>query len=179
MKDMEPCRKCGTPNPQSNQYCLSCGAVLSVSTSMVRAQPKTLLPFTNQFRWRWVVLGTLAILGTTTLALTGVAVTAVLVMESDMKTGSLGSIGARVPGLVIAGAAVFLGAFALGGWIVARMARGKTIAEPALAAILVLGLLAGAGSALSPDALMAAAAMTLPCVFMAAVGGWFGGKRRS
>ena len=179
MEDMEPCRKCGTKNPKSNQYCLSCGAVLSVSTSMVRAQPKTLLPFTDRFRWRWVFLGTLAILGTTTLALGGVSVTAALVLGSKLKAGSLSAIGARVPGLAVAGAAVFLGAFALGGWIVARMARGKTIAEPALSAILALGLLAGAGSALSPDALMLAAALTLPCVFMAALGGWFGGRQRS
>lgn len=105
--------------------------------------------------------------------------TAMLVLESELEAGSLGSIGARVPGLAVAGAAVFLGAFALGGWIVAQMSRGKTIAEPALSAILVLGLLAGAGSALSPDALMLAAALTLPCVFMAAAGGWFGGRQRS
>ena len=105
--------------------------------------------------------------------------TAVLVLGSELETGSLGSIGARVPGLVIAGTAVFLGAFALGGWLVARMSKGKTIAEPALAAIFVLGLLAGAGSALSPDALMLAAALTLPCVFMAAAGGWLGGRQRS
>jgi hypothetical protein len=179
MEDMGPCRKCGTQNPQSNQYCLSCGAVLNVSTAMVRAQPKTLIPFTDRFRWRWVVLGTLAILGTATIALVGVSVTAMLVLESELEAGSLGSIGARVPGLAVAGAAVFLGAFALGGWIVAQMSRGKTIAEPALSAMLVLGLLAGAGSALSPDALMLAAALTLPCVFMAAAGGWFGGRQRS
>ena len=179
MEDMEPCRKCGTKNPRSNQYCLSCGAVLNVSTAMVRAQPKTLLPFTDRFRWRWVVLGTLAILGTTTLALGGVFATAMLLLKSELKTGSIGTIGARMPGLAVAGAVVFLGAFALGGLIVARMSRGKTIAEPALAAILVLGLLAAAGSALSPDALMLAAAMTLPCVFMAALGGWFGGRQRS
>jgi hypothetical protein len=66
------CRKCAAQNPDTNQYCHKCGCVLDVATSMVRAQPRTFIPFVQKFRWRWVALSALVIMGTTTLAAVGV-----------------------------------------------------------------------------------------------------------
>lgn len=169
-----PCRKCKTPNPSTNQYCRSCGAVLQVSTALVEAQPKTILPFVRRFRWKWVALGVPVILGAATIALVGFAIVASLLLGAGATGGSLASLGSRAPGLAVAGGAVFLLAFALGGLVVGRMARERSIAEPALASLIVLGVLAAAGSALSGDAALVAAVLALPAAVAAGFGGSFG-----
>ena len=176
---MQPCRKCGTPNPESNLYCRKCGAVLAVATRAVRAQPRTFIPLPKGFRWRWVGLGVLALLGTATLAGIGLAIAAAALLGASASSGggSLRALGARAPGFAVAAAAVFLLAFALGGFAVARRSRGRTVAEPALAALVVLGILAATGTAISSDAPLIAAVLALPCAAMAALGGWFGEVR--
>ena len=64
----EPCRKCGTENPVTNEYCCSCGAVLQISTSVMKAQPKAKLPIVNSFQIKWVFTGLFVILGLGTVA---------------------------------------------------------------------------------------------------------------
>jgi hypothetical protein len=172
--DAQPCRKCQTPNPATNQYCRKCGAVLQVSTTMVEAQPKTILPFVKRFRWKWVALGVPVILGAATIALVGFAAIAAVVLGASAGTGSLSSLGSRAPGLAIGGGVALLVAFALGGLVVGKMARERSIAEPALAALIVLGVLAAAGTSLSGDALLIAAVLALPCAAAAGFGGGFG-----
>lgn len=169
-----PCRKCKTPNPATNQYCRSCGAVLQVSTTLVKAQPKTLLPFVRKFRWKWVALGVPVILGAATIALLGFAVAAAVLLDAGATSGSLSSLGSRAPGMAIVGGVVFLLAFALGGLVVGRMARERSIAEPALASLIVLGVLAVAGTPLSGDAALIAAVLALPAAIAAGFGGSFG-----
>lgn len=168
------CRKCGSPNPDSNQYCNKCGCVLDVATSLVRAQPRTFMPFVQRFRWRWVGLSVLVIMGTATLAAAGVGVAAAGMLSEGMATDSLGGIAAKAPGLTVIAVVAVLAAFFIGGLATSRMSRGRTVAEPALAALVVLGLLTGVGSSVSRDAPLAGAILALPCAFTAALGGWLG-----
>ncbi|MFO8073080.1 MAG: zinc ribbon domain-containing protein [Polyangia bacterium] len=171
---MEPCRKCGTPNPPSNQYCRKCGAVLSVSTGMVRAQPRTLIPLRRGFRWRWVALGALAILGATALSFAALVAVVVLALGRRIDGSSLGEIGSRAPGLAATALGVLLAAFAIGGMITSRMSRLRRVGESALAALCVLGFLAAVGTTLSSDAALVAAVMALPCAAAAGLGGRLG-----
>jgi len=170
---LESCRKCGTPNPKTNQYCKSCGAVLNVATAMVRAQPRTLMPFRERFRWRWVFLGALVMLGIGAFAVVGIGIAGAVLLGAA-ATGSLTDIGSRAPGFAAAAGGVFLLAFALGGFAVAKMSKGRTVAEPAVASLMVLALIGATSMALSPDALVAAAILALPGALAAAAGGWFG-----
>ena len=171
---MEPCRKCKTLNPSSNQYCLSCGAVLNVSTAMVRAQPKTLMPLRNRFSWKWLLLGTLAMLGISALALVGGGALLASSIGAAVGSGSLTSTAAKAPGMAVLCAVLFLLSFLLGGWAVARMSKGRTVIEPVIASLLVLGILGGASASLSPDAIWIAAVAALPCALVSALGGWIG-----
>ena len=168
---MEPCRKCGTFNPASNQYCRKCGAVLAVATALVRAQPRTLIPLPRGFRWRWVGLASLVILGTSALSL-GAAFSLGLSWRGAVSNG--GSI--RVFAAV--GIALLV-AFVGGGWLTSRLSRVRRVAEPALAALVVLVFLAGAGAAVSTDLALVAAALALPCAAAAAFGGWLGALGRN
>jgi hypothetical protein len=172
--ETRPCRKCKTPNPVTNQYCRSCGAVLQVSTTLVKAQPKTILPLVRKFRWKWVALGVPVILGAATIALLAFVAASALLLDSAATSGSLSSLGARAPGLVVFGGAMFLLAFALGGLVVGRMSGQRSIAEPALASLVVLGVLAAAGTPLSGDAALIAAVLALPAAIAAGFGGSFG-----
>jgi hypothetical protein len=177
---LKSCRKCGAPNPDGNQYCHKCGCVLDVATSMVRAQPKTLLPFVQTFRWRWVALSALAIMGTTALAAAGLGAGAAGLLDRGIADGSLGSIATRAPGMAAVAGAVALLAFALGGLASARMSRGRTIAEAGAGALIAVALWTAVGSSLSTDALLVGALLALPCAIAAAFGGWLGelGGRR-
>jgi len=168
------CRKCAAQNPDTNQYCHKCGCVLDVATSMVRAQPRTFIPFVQKFRWRWVALSALVIMGTTTLAVTGVGLAAAGSLGQGIAADSLGATAAKAPGLAVLAVVALLAAFGLGGLVSARMSRGRTVAESALAALVVLGLLTVVGSSLSHDAPLGAALLALPCAFVAALGGWLG-----
>lgn len=171
---MKSCRKCAAHNPDTNQYCHKCGCVLDVATSMVRAQPRTLIPFVQRFRWRWVALSALVIMGTATLAAVGIGAAAAGVFDQGIAGESLGAVAAKAPGFAAFAVVAVLAAFALGGLVAAKMSRGRTVAESALAALVVLGLLTGAGSSVSRDAPLAGAILALPCAFVAALGGWLG-----
>jgi hypothetical protein len=148
--------------------------VLDVATSLVRAQPRTFIPFVQRFRWRWVGLSALVIMGTTTLAAVGVGIAAAGTLGRGGGGDSLGAAAARAPGLAALAVGAVLAAFCLGGIVSARMSRGRTVAESALAGLVVLALLTAAGSTLSHDAPLAAALLALPCAFVAALGGWLG-----
>ncbi|MDD5307949.1 MAG: zinc ribbon domain-containing protein [Deltaproteobacteria bacterium] len=167
---MVPCRKCGTSNPESNGFCRKCGAALLVSTAMVKAQKKPMTLPMRGLRWRWVALGALAMLGLSGILVGAVVAVGVLVFEARLEAGVSGG----PLGLPVAAAIAFLVAFGLGGVYVARLSRGRTIAEPFIAALIVMGLFAAIGAALSPDLVFVAAVLAVPCSVLAALGGWFG-----
>jgi hypothetical protein len=148
--------------------------VLDVATALVRAQPRTILPFIQRFRWRWVALSALAIMGTTTLSAAGVGVAAAAMLGDAASAGSLGAIASRAPGLLVIAGAAALGAFAIGGLVSARMSRGRTVAEAAAAALVVVSLWTGVGATFSGDAPLVGAVLALPSAVAAAFGGWLG-----
>jgi hypothetical protein len=119
-------------------------------------------------------LSALVIMGTTTLAIAGVGAAAIGVFDQALAAQSLGAAAARAPGLAVVAVVAVLAAFGVGGLVSARMSRGRTVAESALAALVVLGLLTAVGSSLSHDAPVGAALLALPCAFTAALGGWMG-----
>lgn len=171
---MRSCRKCGSQNPDGNQFCNRCGCVLDVATALVRAQPKTILPFIQGFRWRWVALSALAIMGTTTLAAAGVGLGAARVMGGGAAGGSLAGIASKAPGLMAVSGAAALAAFALGGFVSAKMSRGRTVAEAGAAALVVVALWTAVGVTFSGDAPLVGAILALPSAVAAAFGGWLG-----
>ena len=174
---MEPCRKCGTPNPVANQYCRKCGATLDVSTVEVKAQRRPVLPSLSGIRWRWVGLGALVTLGIVSTMLGGLAVIARFAIS--VGPGSvcvdLASLADRFIGLAIAAVATFLLAFGLGGMFTGWVARRRAAAEAVLASIAVLILTGSAGMLLTEDAPIVAAVLALPSAVLAALGGRLGG----
>jgi len=171
---LEPCRKCGTPNPKSNQYCKNCGAVLSVATFQVKAHISTLFPVIVGFRWRWVLLGVPVLLGTVFVSAVGIA--ALLgVMIRNFKGGSLLFVWAKTPIVAIISILLFMSAFTLGGFMIARVSGKHTVAEPAVASLFVLLCLTLAGFSVSTDAIWVGALFALPCALMGAIGGGLGG----
>jgi hypothetical protein len=113
-------------------------------------------------------------MGTATLAAAGVGAAAAGMLSEGMAAGSLSVIASKAPGFAVVAVAAALAAFALGGLVSARMSRGRTVAESALAALVVLGLLTLVGSSFSSDAPLGAALLALPCAFVAALGAWLG-----
>jgi len=170
----KPCRKCGAVNVETNAYCRECGAVLSVSTSIVGSQGRPVEPGPTGFRWRWVGLSALAMLGTTAVALAGFVAVAVLALDLGEAMGSLGSMGQRFPALAAGFGLSFLAAFFVGGLAAARVSRGRTVAEPVVGALVVLTVLGLAGLGASEDAPILAGVLALPCAAAAGVGGWIG-----
>jgi hypothetical protein len=132
------------------------------------------MPFVQRFRWRWVGLSALVIMGATTLAAAGVGAAAAGMLSEGAAADSIGGIAAKAPGLAALAVAAVLAAFLLGGIVSSRMSRGRTVAEPALAALVVLGILTAVGSSISGDAPLAGAILALPCAFVAALGGLLG-----
>ena len=168
---MEPCRKCGTPNPEANQYCRGCGAVLNVSTAMVEAQRSLLLPASRGIKLRWIALGAASMLG---FAAVLVGALVVVVGATAGAAAGGGSVADRLRGLPIAASVVLLLAFGLGGVSVAWMSRGRTVLEPVISSLAVLALLGAAASTLSADAVWVAALLALPGALLAGLGGWVG-----
>jgi hypothetical protein len=153
--------------------------VLAVATALVRAQPRTLLPLPRGFRWRWVGLGGLVILGCATLALPAAFALYAAALGSPLGGGAPAGFAVGTPGFVAAMGGALLLAFALGGFLTSRLSRVRRVAEPAVAALGVLAFLAVPGAALSFDLVAVAAALALPCAAAAAFGGRLGSAGRA
>lgn len=173
---LEPCRKCGSPNPKTNQYCRSCGAVLEVSTTLVKAQRSWILPAAKGIRWKWVVFGAFATLGLAGVLLAGLYLIASLLLSDTAGLGvtDLASLRDELLGFVIVSAALFLLAFGLGGVATSLVARRRAVIESAIAAFFVLILFGAVGISVTSDAVVVAAVLALPCVALAGLGGWIG-----
>lgn len=167
-----PCRRCGAPNPPANQYCRKCGAVLSVSTAMVRQQPRPILPPIREISWRFVALAGALCLGCTFVtqgALAAISVGLGLELGPDLGTALKGLVGvAAVSG------GLFLLSCGLSGAAVSWLARRTLVTEPALGVVLVSGVLGGFLAVLSIDALVISAITAVPGAAVAALGGYLG-----
>ena len=168
------CRKCGAGNPDTNEYCVGCGAMLKVSTMAMEAQPRAVVPVIRRFSVRWMLLGVPVMLGMGAVAagigvLLGVLATGVTGGGSlrGMATHFLLTLGALV--------AVF---FAAGGAMMSRFSGEARVAEAAIGAVLSALLMGLAAMSLGADLLVAALVLSVPGALVAGIGAVFGAKRR-
>jgi len=171
-----PCRKCGAPNPLSNEYCRKCGALLDVATAEIKAQRRPILPSVREIHWRWVGMSALVILGLMAILMGVLSLVAWLVFDviNKAKFHDFGSMTDELAGLAIAAFTLFVISFGLGGLVVAWLTNQRTVVEPTIAAFVVLALLGVVGSAITDDALWAAAVMLVPSAALAGLGGHVG-----
>ncbi len=174
----QPCRKCRTLNPVGNQYCRKCGAVLEVSTTEVRAQPRPIKPTIKEIRWRWIALGALVVLGVVTLLL-GIFITLTyLIMSSTFEqTKDLAAAAEHFGGVMAGGAMVFIAAFGIGGAATTWLSRQSSFVEPALSALIVVVLLTIIATSMVDGALWITGILVAPCIFMAGLGGRLAGRK--
>ena len=171
----EPCRKCGTHNPQENIYCRKCGAVLSVPTGLIRAQRKPLVPQNMGMKWRYVPVGLFIMLGVAALSLGAAALLGV----GPALLG--GALGAGILNTILFIGFLFFITFFIGGAVLSFICRRAATVEAILASILAVLLLGVVGSALATDLLIAAAVALLPSAGAAWLGarvGAFGNKTK-
>ena len=162
----KPCRKCGTPNPMENIYCRKCGAVLSVSTGVIRAQRKPLVLRYAGMKWRFVPAGLFIMLGVAAL---GLGAAALLGVGPALSGGELG---AGILNTILFIGLLFFIAFFIGGAVLSLISRRTAGPEAILASILAVMLLGVIGSALATDLLIAAAVALLPSAGAA----WLGAR---
>jgi hypothetical protein len=168
------CRKCDALNPVSNAYCAECGAVLKVSTALVKAQPGRVLPYLHEFKFRWLLAGSFVMLGCAVLAMALIALLTAL-MLGESRTLTLSGMGSAF-GAVVVGVTVLV--FAFGGLILSSLSRDTRIAESVLASFLAAVLVGIAGHHFSGDFLLLVLLLAVPCAIAAGVGARFGGKNR-
>jgi hypothetical protein len=173
------CRKCGAENPQSNQYCASCGAILKVSTGMIEAQPKPVMPFVHRFEKRWLFAAIFVFMGVWVISLIllvvfswlffNAAVTEFKFGQTDIQTRLLPVL------LPTLGTATVL--YFSAGVLISRLARDAKVAETVLAAIFIAIGIGIAGSVISSDSFIASSLFGTPGVIAAGLGARFGGKK--
>lgn len=173
-QDQPPCRKCKTPNPISNEYCRKCGAVLTVSTAEVRAQPKPVLPDRKGIRWHWVGMGSLVILGLAVVLQLILLAAAWMVIDSPTRIYGTGSSTDNFIGFSMMAGILFLLSFVFGGIAITWLSKRHSILEPIIASFFVLLLLACAGWSVTEDAPFLAALAALPLAILAGLGGKLG-----
>ena len=164
--DTVNCRKCGVENPALNQYCRHCGAVLKVSTRILKAQRLPVVPRDGRFKWRFVFIGVFVMVG---MAAAAIALAIFLglnvgIAEKGVIDG-LASFSATVGG-------IFLASFGVSGFLLSLLAGRAAGKESFIAAILAVTLLGVVGSVLAFDLLITAAVVLLP----AGVSAWFGAR---
>jgi hypothetical protein len=173
---VEPCRKCQAPNPKTNQYCRSCGALLDVSTTLINAQRSWILPAAKGIRWKWVLLGAFAMLGFVAILIGGLSLVTAVVAGDEIgaRVTDLAGLARELFGLVIAATALFLVAFGLGGLATSLVARRRTVLESVIAGLAALLLLGAVSTALAVDAVWVVLVLALPSAALAGLGGWIG-----
>ncbi|MCP4679855.1 MAG: hypothetical protein GY854_31055 [Deltaproteobacteria bacterium] len=171
-----PCRKCGSPNPLSNEYCRQCGAVLDVATAEVKAQRRPILPAVKEIHWRWVGMSALVTLGLMAILMGVLSLVAWLVFDviNQAEFYDFGAMTNEFAGLAIAAVTLFIISFGLGGLAIAWITKQHTVIEPTIAAFVVLTLLGVVGSSVTDDALWAVAVMLVPSAALAGLGGHVG-----
>ena len=168
IQNIEPCRKCGALNPESNEYCSNCGAVLKISTNVMRAQPKVSVPIINRFKIKWVLMGIFVMLGTGTIA----TILTLLIGISLFKRNGAGNLSELFFTI-----SLLMGlSFMTGGAIMSFMSKSSKIAESILASILAALLFGFAGSSISSDILNASLILIIPGALIAGLGAFLGIK---
>jgi len=172
----QPCRKCGKPNPSSNDYCRQCGALLEISTAMLQAQKRPIMPIVKGLSWKWILISTLVTIGFAAVLLSGVALLAWLFFDRASSPGptDLASTLKDFAGFAAGGVTAFLLAFGLASFTIARIAGRPTAIEAVISAFAVHSLLATVGSALTSDAIYVAILMVIPSAVVAGLGGKVG-----
>ena len=171
-----PCRKCGKPNPSSNDYCRQCGALLAISTAMIQAQRRPIMPIVKGLSGRWIIISTFVTIGFSAVLLSGVALLAWLFFDKVSSPGptDLASTLKEFAGFAAAGVAAFLLAFGLAAFTIARIAGRPTTVEAVISAFAVHALLAAVGSAITSDAVYVSVLMVIPSAVVAGLGGKIG-----
>ncbi|MBN2716094.1 MAG: zinc ribbon domain-containing protein [Deltaproteobacteria bacterium] len=173
------CRKCGAPNPPGNDYCASCGAILLVSTGMMKAQPKPAVPLMHRFENRWLLMSVFAFLGVWVLSVVVFVVFARYFFDISLSEEQFGQTDIRtrfMPVLLPTLAAVTLMYFGAG-WMISQLARDTKTAESVIGAVIVSVLVGSAGSMVSSDFLLASLLLGTPGIIAAGLGARFGGKK--
>ena len=164
----EPCRKCGSLNPNSNEYCSSCGAVLKISTNLMRAQPKIVVPIISRFKIKWVIMGIFIMLGTGTIA---ISLTLLIGISLFKRHGA-----DNLSELFFTISFLMGLSFMTGGAIMSLMSKSSKIAESIFASILAALLFGFAGSSVSSDILKASLILIVPGALIAGLGAFLGIK---
>ena len=133
-----PCISCGVPNPWHERFCRACGSPLGggasipgASASMVKAGMSVRR---RTLKLGWVIGGAFVMMAIGTLV--GAAILA-LAAPSVLREGNVeGEDPEAVAGLLVALGAGLLASFFVGGVLVGRLSKGRTIVEPGLAACL-------------------------------------------
>ncbi len=172
------CRKCGTQNPATNQYCAECGAVLAVSTVQMRAQSVSFVPNLKKFRVRYMISTIFVMMGSSFVVLIamGILIKFSISFDSLTAANTFRTIGQKTPILVIVSALFVLSAFFLSGWLTARMSKSKASIESFVAALVVFAIVGGAFWAVSDDAIIVSLVFAIPCAVVAALGARLGCK---
>lgn len=177
--DTDNCRKCGAKNPPENEYCASCGAVLLVSTSQMKAQPKPVVPLVHRFEKRWLVTSIFVFFGVWVMSLVAFFVFANLFFDAslaDIKFGETDLHASWMPVLAPALAVamlMYLGA----GMLISQLATDSKTLETVFGALIVSVLVGSSGSMVSSDFLLASVLFGIPGVMAAGFGARLGGKK--
>jgi hypothetical protein len=166
------CRKCSAENPDTNQYCKNCGAVLEVSTKMVMAQPKTIIPPIKRIKKRWIIYGMLIMFGS--IAVATLLSSFIIFMIFNASDKNITELWYNNPGLPVFIVAIYLILFFAGGLIITVITKSVTVAEPAIAAVLAIICIGAAAGSISGDALYGVMILTIPGSVSSAAGGWAG-----
>jgi len=162
------CRKCGEVNPLSNEYCASCGAVLTIATSEMHAQPLAVQPDLKRFEFKWVITGVLIMLGTGTLAVAAGVLWGVVVFRNGL--GGVEGIESTASKMLVVLSILTGISFAAGGAIISIMSKKARIAEAVVSSMLAAALLGIAGLNISSDFLNAIFMMVIPGSLLAGAG---------
>ena len=149
-----------------------------LSRLSARAQPPSLSAVRSALtradqpvKVRWVLFGSLVILGSMLVGL-GAGVLAAHLMNVDLSTVDEHDIGAAAPVLLLG--IGLLASFPTAGWLIARAAGVRTLLEPALACVLALAItLTGLGFA-APFTVVFALALSPIAWVLACFGAWVG-----
>jgi hypothetical protein len=172
---MVPCESCGVQNDLHDRFCAGCGKPRGGRLSLPQASRSLLqrgvVVVQGGLDWRWVILGTIVTLGICSIT---VVATIVLATPTAVRTFGDDDSGALTGFLVTVGCGFLLGFF-LGGVMIGRLSKGRTIVEPAVSAVIATAALAAVLGAMDQGGAGVLCAAPILCV-LAVAGAWLGEK---
>lgn len=171
---MLACRKCGSQNPPSNDYCHTCGGVLKITTMEIQAQPQRVIPIVQKFSIRWILFGFPVMLGSATVFLLLGGMLFSHVFNQTAGKGELDELASAGPTFI--GVLALMGAFTFtaGGFLLARISKARRTLEACISGLLVVLFGGFVGQSISNDAIIASLIFAVPASLLAGVGGRFG-----